>query len=244
MLFRSLVAAAGVLAPSLGVGLGLSVLIAGLFVAQAWVPAVVVLVAVAAWWWLFARHHDGAAVLPLSAPVLAAARLSPAQPLLAGFALRPLSAAVTGLLGGALAMLASAASASDAPYLAIWAPYALDVWHADLATASVRTLVTSLDTYVALAAWPVAATAMSIACSRATRTGAFFGSVLASGLFYALYLAADETARALGHAGDWAATDVAVSVGGSLILMLLVVILGAPLRAEKDTDYDYDVLEG
>ncbi len=234
----ALVAAAGVLAPSLGVGLGLSFMIAGLFAAQAWVPAGILLVSGVTWWWFFARHHSGAAVLPLAAPVLGAARLSGAQPLLAGFALRPAPAAVTGLLGGALAMLASAASGSGVPYLAVWAPYALDVWNADLAVAGVSTLVTSPDAYVALAAWPIAAVAMSFLCSRATRIGAFIGAFIASAVFWCTYLLADKTAQLLGRPGGWIGTDLNVSVGASLILMVLVVVLGAPLRPEQDAEFD------
>lgn len=240
-----LVGAAGVLAPSLGVGLGLTFLIVGLFAAQAWAVAAVTLVLGGAWWWFFARRHTGAAVLPLAAPVLAAARLSPAQPLLAGFALRPGQAAVTGLLGGALTMLASAGSANGAPYVAVWAPYALDVWHADLAVAGLRTLVSSPESYVALAAWPLSAFLMSLACSRATRLGAFVGTLGASATFWGTYYLAGETARLLGRPQQWATTELAISVGASLILMLLVVLLGAPLRPEEDATFDdYETPEG
>ena len=236
----ALVAVAGLLAPSLGVGLGLTFLIAGLFAAHSWAAAVVVLVFGSAWWWVFARRHPGAAVLPLAAPVLAVARLSPAQPLLAGFALRPLSAAVTGLLGGVLAMLASAASANGAPFLGVWAPYALDVWNVDLAVAGVRTLVSAPDSYVALAAWPLAAVIMSLACSRATRLGAFVGSLGGAAAFWGTYYLADEAARLVGTNGGWTTGETAVSVGVSLILMLVVVVLGAPLRPEEDTVYEED----
>jgi hypothetical protein len=102
----------------------------------------------------------------------------------------------------------------------------------------VSTLVTSPDSYVALAAWPLAAAVMSVLCSRATRVGAFIGATTASVLFWCTYLLADKTAQLLGQPGGWVGTELNVSVGASLILMVLVVVLGAPLRPEQDAEFD------
>jgi len=229
-----LVAAAGALAPSLGVGLGLGCLIAGVFASGAWPVGIVVLLGGTAWWWLVARRSAGAAVLPMAAPVLAVSRMSLAQPLLAGFALTPVPAAVTALLGGVLASLASAVSAKGVPYLSVWAPYALDIWRADLAMASIRTLATSPSAYVALAGWPVAAVIMSVACGRATRLGALVGTVGGSAALAGAYLLADLIATGNSTVGQWAGNDLLVGIVASLILVLLVAMLGAPIRAEKD----------
>jgi len=230
----ALVTAAGALAPSLGVGLGLGCLIAGVFASGAWLVGGVVLVAGTLWWWFLARRSAGAAVLPLAAPVLSVIRMGLAQPLLAGFSLTPLPAAVTALLGGVLAALASAVSGIGAPYLSVWAPYALDLWHAELAVASIRTLATSPAAYIALAGWPIAAVIMSVACSRATRLGALVGAIGGSAALAGSYLLADLVAGSGDPLGQWAGNGLAVGLTASLILVLLVAMLGAPIRAEKD----------
>ncbi len=229
-----LVALAGAVAPALGVGLGLGCLIAGIFAAESWVAGIALLLLGLPWWWFIARRSTGAAVLPLAGPVLGVARLAPAQPLLAGFALRPLPAAVTALLGGALTGLAAAVSARSVPYLDIWAPYVLDVWRAELAVASVKALVTSPAAYIALAGWPLAAVIMSVACSRATRLGAVVGAIGGSAALAGMYLLAQKASVALGDPAPWAGPRMAAAVGGSLILVLLVAALGAPIRAEDD----------
>lgn len=229
-----LVTAAGALAPSLGVGLGLGCLIAGVYASGAWVTGTIVLIAGVVWWWLLARRSTGAAVLPLAAPVLSVVSLGLAQPLLAGFALTPLAAAVTALLGGVLTALASAVSVSAAPYLDVWAPYMLNVWSAELAGASIRALVTSWPAYVALAGWPLAAFIMSVACSRATRLGAVVGAVGGAAALAGSYLLAEYLANGVFTGGQWAGNGLAVRLVASLILMLLVAMLGAPIRAEKD----------
>jgi len=229
-----LVAAAGALAPSLGVGLGLGCLIAGVFASGAWLVGAAVLIGGSLWWWFLARRSAGAAVLPLAAPVLSTVRMGLAQPLLAGFSLTPLPAAATALLGGVLAAVASAVSATGAPYLTVWAPYALDVWSAELATASIRALATSPAAYVALAGWPLAAVIMSLACSRATRVGALVGAVGGAAALAGSYLLADLVANGDAFARQWAGNDLAVGLTASLILVLLVAMLGAPVRAEKD----------
>ncbi len=241
----ALTAVAGLLAPSLGVGLGLTVLVAGLFVSGAWIAGLVTLAASAIWWWLFARRSPGAAVLPLAAPALALARLSLAQPLLTGFALTPLNAAVAGTLGGALAMLASAASADAVPYLNVWAPYSLDIWNTGLSAAGVRTLLTSVEPYVVLAAWPLAAAVMSFACRKATRLGALVGALFASAILFGAHLLADRLAATLGHPQGWVNEGLLVSLGASLILLVIVIVLGAPMRPEEDMSLDdYDRAEG
>lgn len=229
-----LVALTGALAPSLGIGLGLGCLIAGVFQAGAPVVASVISLAGILWWWLLGRRSAGAAVLPLAAPVLSAARLGPAQPLLSGFALTPGKAAVTGLLGGLLAFLAAAVSGSEAPYLNVWMPYAFDMHQADFAMNGIRLAAMSLPTYVALAGWPAAAVAMSVACGRATRLAALFGAVVGTALLGGAYWLANILAVMLYGSGQWFGNETMIALVASLILALFVAMLGAPVRAEKD----------
>jgi hypothetical protein len=230
-----LVVLAGALAPSLGVLLGVGCLVAGIGLGGSpFVAAGIALIA-AVWWWFSARHEPGAAVLPLAAPVFSAARVGFVQPLIAGFALTPGPAAATALAGGALAMLASAVSAQGAPYLWVWLPDAAAVGHYELATMSVRALVTAPGTYIALAGWPAAAALMSWLCGRATRLAATVGAVAGAAVLGGAYLLALEATRALGGL-VWTTTPLAVSLGASLILVLLVVALGPPVRAEADEE--------
>jgi len=230
----ALVGVAALFAPSLGMALGLGCLIAGVFASGAWLVGIGLLLVGVAWWWFLARRSPGAAVLPLAAPVLSVTRVGLAQPLLAGFSLRPMAAAATALLGGVLAALASAVSAKGAPYLEVWAPYVADVWRVELASASIRALVTSPAAYVALLGWPLAAIVMSLACARATRLGAVIGAIAGAAVLGGFYYLAGLAANALDTPGQWAGNSLAVSLGASLILMLLVTALGAPIRAEED----------
>lgn len=230
----ALVAAAGALAPGLGIGLGLGCFVAGLVATGAWLVAAALLVAGGGWWWLVARHDHGAAVLPMSAPALGIARASLLQPVLAGFVLTPLAAAATALLGGALAMLAAAASAQGPPYLAVWPGYALDVWQADLAEANVRLLVVSPASYIALLGWPVAAAFMSLASGRATRGSAAFGAFGGVALLGGAYVLAEVVADALSLPTGWDGAGLLIALAVAAVAMGAVIALGPPVRAEEE----------
>lgn len=241
----ALVALAAVLAPPLGVFLGLGCFVAGLFATGLWPLAVIVALLTGSWWWFLGRSGAGAAVLPLSAPIFGIVRMPFAGALLAGFALPPLPAAMTGLLGGILVMLASAVSAQGAPYLVVWAPYALDIWGTDLALGSVMALVSSPAAYVALAGWPLAAAVMSWACARASRAWAMVGAVLGSGVLAGAYALADEVsvalyeraggaAAALNQPARYSDATTLIALGSSLILVVMVAAFGAPVRPEEE----------
>jgi hypothetical protein len=236
----ALVALAAALAPSLGVGLGLVCLVAGVGVADSVGVASLVALATGTWWWLLARRSPGAAVLPLAAPVLAAARVGLAQPLVAGFALRPLAAAVSALFGGGLAYVAAAATGASAPYLQVLPRIALDPLHAAFSTSALSELATSPSAYVALMGWPLAASVMSAACSKATRFGAVVGALVGSALLAGSHYAAAQLGIASGDAAarDWWSASLALPAGASLILVLVVITLGAPLRSEPDHDLE------
>lgn len=225
----ALTALGAALAPSLGLMLGLGCLIAGLLASSLWVAAAVVAVGGAVWWWFVARHAEGASVLPLAAPTLGALRVAPLQPLIAGFALRPWPAAWTALAGGMLTMLASAVSYESVPYLAVSASSFTGLDGLRLGANAVETLVTDPGTWIALAGWPLAAAAMSLACERATRFAAATGVVLGTLILGAAYVAAYEFAGS-----GWFRTPTALALVASLILGMSIVFLGPPLRAEED----------
>jgi hypothetical protein len=96
----------------------------------------------------------------------------------------------------------------------------------------------------AYAAWPLLVAAESSrrvttisstrACARATRTGALIGAVAGTAVLGGFYYLAGVAADALRTPGQWAGNSLAVSLGASLILMVLVTALGPPTRAEED----------
>ena len=79
---------------------------------------------------------------------------------------------------------------------------------------------------------------MSLLCRRATRFSAVVGTVLAGAVLVGSAFLARLTAAALhanGHASQaWTGTGFAGPIAGSLILILLVIALGAPVRAEEE----------
>jgi len=233
----ALVALAGALAPSLGTGLGLVAFAIGLFALRLWLLAAVFSAGAAAWWWFFARRSPGAAVLPLSAPIFAAARVPYLMPLLAGFALPPATAAAAALCGGALAFLAATASGVRVPFGGVDVRL-LASPHAGLAhAAAARAAFSSPATWIALAGWAAAAAVMSAFCRRASRLGAVLGAIAGSLVLGAAYALARLAGSALGASAshnDWIGAPFLVSLAVSLILVLLVAALGAPVRAEQE----------
>ena len=234
----ALIALAGALAPSLGTGLGLLAFAVGLFAQQLWPLASLFAVGAALWWWFVARRSGGAAVTPLAAPVLGLARVPYLAPLLAGFVLPPLGAAAAAFVGGVLQLLASSASAQSAPFSAVTPRLLGDPRSSLLVAAGVRAAFLDPAAWVALLGWPVAALLMSLLSRRATRFSALFGAALAGCALTGAAFLARLTASAL-HAraqtaAAWTGTGFAVSLAGSLILIVLVIALGAPVRAEEE----------
>ena len=231
----ALVALAGALAPSLGAGLGLIAFSIGLFAAHAWILGSAVSVVVVLWWWFVARRSSRASVFALGAPVLGVARIPLAAPLLAGFSLAPVQAAAAGLVGGALSILASAASFSTAPYTAIDPRVLVELTRSQLVGASVHAAFADPATYIALAGWPVSAFVMSLFCRRASRLAAMFGAILGTGVLFAAYLAAHEFASTAGGVDmQWNGVTFVLSLAGSLTMVAAVIALGAPVRPEEE----------
>jgi hypothetical protein len=234
----ALVALVAALAPSLGTGLGLIAFAIGLFAQQLWVLGVLFVVGAVAWWWFVARRNADAAVLPLAAPVLGIAYVPYLAPLLAGFTLPALPAMAAGLAGGVLQLLASSASAQGVPYTVVDPRLLADPASGLLVATNVRAAFTDPAAWVALLGWPIAALLMSLLCRRATRLAAFAGATLAAGALVGAAMLARVTAAALGEPASvvfaWSGQAFAVSLGGSLILVVLVIVLGAPVRAEEE----------
>ena len=233
-----LVALAGALAPSLGTGLGLLAFAIGLFALHIWLLGAAFALGAAAWWWFLARRSAGAAVIPLSAPVLGAARVGYLTPLLAGFSLPPLSAMAAALAGGVLMLLVSASSAQVAPYIAVSPQLLANPAAGLLVSTSVAKAFLDPAAWIALLGWPVAALAMSLLSRRATRLSAVVGTVVGGGVILGANVLARMASAAVYGTGKgasaWTGTSFAWSLAGSLILMLLVIALGAPVRAEEE----------
>lgn len=233
----ALAALVGAIAPALGTALGLIAFSAGLFAERLWVLASLFSIAAALWWWFVARRRPGAAVLPLSAPVLALVRIPFVTPLLAGFSLPVLPAAAAGLTGGLLALLASSASDQTAPYTTVVLPILTDPARGALVADNVRAAFLNPASWVALLGWPVAAAFMSLFARRATRFSALVGAALGgSALLGANMLAriVAETISPASAADAWTGTAFAISLIGSLILVVFVAALGAPARPEEE----------
>jgi hypothetical protein len=156
------------------------------------------------------------------------------MPLLAGFMLPPLEAAAAAFVGGVLTVLAASATAGFAPYSSVNAYVLLDPLRAVLVFTSVRAAFLNPTTWIALAGWPVSALLMSALCRRATRASAVVGALLGTGALVGAHVLAREASLALGRPAAWTNTAFGVSVAASLILMLVIAALGAPLRPEEE----------
>ena len=233
-----LIALAGVLAPSLGTGLGIAAFAVGMFAVGAWALGAVVLLLGGAWWWLFARRSSGAAVIPLAAPALGVAWSAAATPLLAGFALAPLPAAAAGLAGGMLSVLASAASFVSAPYAWVDPAVFVDIGRAHLVASNVHDAFLNPATYIVLAGWTLSAVVMSWLSGRATRLAAMVGALLGMSVLGGAYALADQASVALGNGSVWVSTQLAISLAASLTMAVLVAGLGAPVRPEVDDGFE------
>lgn len=228
-----LIALAAVLAPGLGTGLALLVLCVGIGAGASWALAAA-LAAIGTAVWLAAGRRDSGVLAALVAPPLGAAMLAPATPLLAGFALSPLRAALLGGLGATLTTLASAASGGEAPYLAVTSRWFVDPIGLRAPDAAMRALLTSPAALAAIVAWALAAAAMSLACRRASRTAAVLGAFLGGGTLYGGYALADAIARQGNGSATWSGQPLLPHLAASLILVVLVIAAGPPVRAEEE----------
>lgn len=226
-----LVAFTAAVAPKLGSLLGLIGLLFGLFALEAYLAAGILLVLSLAWWWLSGRTSDGESTLLLSVPLLALARIAPLQPLIAGFTLPWRRAAISALAGGVLAAFVSSATNGGA---FVWS--GLKLQHATATQFLPQRLAEMLIdpyTYAVIVAWVVSAIVMSMFCSRGSRALAALGSIVGSAVLFAGYSVAGRFVD-IATQTWWPPAGVIVATSISLILMLIVSFLGAPLRSEDN----------
>lgn len=237
----ALVAAAGVAVPALGALLGWLVFAAGVWAAGAPVLAVALGALALAYWWIISRRSMAGALLPAAGPLLALAHVPFVAPLLAGFSLPPMRAALAAGVAGLITTLAAAASGVAEPYLSVDWRVLADPYHQFTAVSAVKELLpssagpSSLAAVVAILGWPLAAAASSIMSQRATRIWAGLGVLVGTMVLFASYAFAARLAP-VPASWEWIGTSFQVSLAASLILMLLVVVLGPPLRAEEESE--------
>jgi hypothetical protein len=221
--------AAGYFAPSLGLGAGLVVLTAGAF-AIAWPLGLAVALAGALWWVALGRTHPGAGATPLFAPLAGVLHASPALPIIAGFFLEGVwvagaASAAAGLVMVATSVVSRAGVLADVAWPALVAPLSAP-WPAGALTASV-----ALRGAVTVLAWGLAGVLSALGSRRGTRLGALVGA--AAGLAVC--------ASALGPwmtVGSRMAPAALLQMGIASILVVVIVILGPPVRAGDSQDLE------
>jgi len=224
---------AAVLAPALGIGLALFVLTAGTVAAGWWWFALpFALVSAAAWW--FAGREDAGLLSSVAAPPLGALGIAPLTALLAGFVLRPRFAAITSAYGAVLLMLSSAASGAGPPYLAVEWGWLAQPLGTGVVAGALRELVATPAPVAVVAGWAGGAAIMSVACKRASRPAAVLGMSLGTLVMYAGYVGAELTARLFDASVTWMGQVLLRHLTASLILMVLVIAAGPPVRPEEE----------
>ena len=226
----ALVGLAGLLAPDLGLALGLGAVAAGTFSAVGPIPAAVFAAIAFVFWLLKGRSGTGAALVPWAAPLVGAARAALALPLLIGFQYPPLAAALAALLAGLVVTTLSLVTGQAVPYLAISPSAIASVWPA-IASGAAGVPLPGPGIALALAAWPVSAAISSLACRRASRIWAAVGmivglAVLAGGY----YLWGAE------FGGGFTLLALLPDAAIALAIVAIVIALGAPVRPEEESE--------
>jgi hypothetical protein len=239
----ALTALAAAFVPRLGAALALVALVVGLFAGGAPIAGVAFLALGAAYWWFVGRRSEWAAMLPFASPLLAVVELSFVAPLLAGFVLPPLAAAACGLASGAVTLLASAYSFAGEPYLLVKPAVLVGIAEPLSSSPPITSILTQPATWIALAAWPLAAAAMSLVARRGTRVAGVLGTLLGGSVLWAGYrlaqvvYAAQNTEPGVPTLVLWSGQDLLIPLAASLILVVLVSLLGPPLRGEDESSH-------
>lgn len=226
-------AVAAALAPGLGLGFATLLLGAGIARQGALLTALIFLIVCAALWWLFGKR--GAAwVAPYAGPILGLGGLAPSAPLLAGFVMPPLPAAALSALGALLTMGASVASGATAPFVRVLPDLFADPWAAAGGSFAFQQLTASAAPVAVIAGWAGAAALMSLCSRSASRLMALLGVALGTLTLSGGYLLASLLADAVNASVTWTGMPLILSVGGSFILMVVVVAAGPPTRPEEE----------
>lgn len=221
----ALAALAGALAPGLGLALGGVSFSVGLGVVAEWWIGVAAFVLLATHWVVVGRHGEGDALLPAAGPLLGAARMAPAAPLLAGFAFPPPLAATAGGVSALLTMLVSAAMGGYAPLLTpgwswLWRP-----WSGVTAADAALHTIGDPGVLIVVAAWALAAFACSALCGRRTRASAILGATVGIAIIAGGYVLWGLLSRIAGLL-----PAAAVDLGIAWAVLITVIVLGPPAQ--------------
>ena len=214
-----------------------------MFVGGVPAAAVLVLVLGAGYWWFVGRRSEWAAMLPFAAPLLAVVELTFVAPLLAGFILPPVAAAAAALASGLLALLASVYSFASEPFLWVDPRVLVGITQPLGTSPDLGAVFGQYATWIALASWPLAAVAMSLLARRGTRAGALLGTAAGGassgrGIGWLSTRSPRRTPAGGADAGVCGrARSLAVPLVASLILVVLVSLLGPPLRGEEEPSH-------
>jgi serine/threonine-protein kinase len=227
----TIAAAAGYLSPSLGLGAGLVVLAAGAFRIGLPLGFGVALFG-ALWWVAMGRTRPGPASAPVFAPLAGVLHASPALPVLAGFFIEGVwaagaAAAAAGLVMVAASVVSRAGVLADVAWPALVAPLSAP-WPGGGITTSI-----ALRGAVTVLAWGMAGVLSALGARLGTRLGALVGASAALVL----------CAAALGPwmtVGSRMAPAALLQMGVASILVVVVVILGPPVRAEDMGNRDLE----
>lgn len=229
----ALVALASLLAPPLGVLLGLTVFSAGLAASGLVGPAALFALVSATVWWFAGREGAGLGG-SLGVVALGLVRIGLSGPLLLGYRITPLRAAILSAYSGGLLMLASAASGGRAPFVEIGWRILVEPLGTRVAAGGVAGLLSTPAPLAALAAWAAAAALASAIGSRATRLAGLGGGVLGLVVLYGGYTMAGLIAAAFGSTQAWSGSPLLVALAAAGLILIALVAAGPPYRAEED----------
>jgi hypothetical protein len=219
----ALVAAAAFAAPGLGLGLALLLLLVGTALQTGWLAALLFAPVFAALWWFGGRKGTWAFIAPLFAPALGMARLAPISPLLFGFFMNVVPAALASAFAAALTMLASAASGYGPPVLKVDPYLALDPWATIAAHGVDFRVLLAPGTVLAVAGWAAAGAVVALIARGGGRPRGLVAVVTGAGILLVTYWAWSATG-----AFAWPGTELLVQLGFSLFLASCMALLGAP----------------
>ncbi|HEY5468321.1 MAG TPA: serine/threonine-protein kinase [Coriobacteriia bacterium] len=218
----AMVAVAGAVAPSLGLGVGCVLLSAGAFATSVPLGLAVGVVA-GAWWITVGRIRPAAGAIPVFAPLAGVLRMSPALPLLSGFFIEGVWATTTaGAMSGVVLVASSIAGRAtvlpEVQWPALVAPLG--------APGSAGPLSAGLLIRAAavVLSWAAAAALSSVGARRGTRLGAAAG--MAAGL---LIMAGSLGPWVTGGSRMDPATVLQLLLAS--ILVVVVVALGPPVSS-------------
>lgn len=222
----ALIGLAGVLAPGLGLGLGLAAFAYGALVSFGIAGGLPFLLLAASFWWLRGRRGLGDGLAPALAPLLGIVRAAPAVPLVLGFAFEPLPAAVAAAFSALAARAAATLTGAAELSTATGARFALAPLETVTAPAEFAARMLTLNVGAIAALWAAAAAVTSLACRRGTRLAGLAGVLLGTAI-----LAVGHTALASASAGTTPADLLPDLIVGAAVACL-VVALGAPMRPD------------